>query len=289
MSPGRSCAETRRTGVYHGNCEGTICEGTTGVKALQALALLILMCPVPLWATSLPDIIDGIRPSVVGVGTAYPPRQPVRDRSPNRLIGTGFVVGDGRTIVTNKHVIPDQLDRDNQQTLAIFAGRGAQAMVHPATVLAEDPIHDLALLRITSGPLPTVRLGDSDRVREGSAIAFTGYPIGAVLGLYPATHTGIVSSITPVAHSAESGGQLSAAQIRRMRNPYDVFQLDATAYPGNSGSPVYEIANGQVIGVVNSVFVKESREAVLERPSGITYAIPVVHVRELLRTAGLEP
>lgn len=259
------------------------------VKGVQTLLLLLLACPFPLGAKALPDIIDEIRPAVVGVGTAYPLRQPVRDRSPNRLIGTGFVVGDGRTIVTNKHVLPPQLDTDNQQVLAIFAGRGAEAMVHPATVLAEDPVHDLALLRIASGPLATVSLGDSNSVREGGAIAFTGYPIGAVLGLYPATHTGIVSSITPVAHAVESGQQLSATQIRRMRNPYDVFQLDATAYPGNSGSPVYDRENGRVIGVVNSVFVKESRETVLEKPSGITYAIPVVHVRELLRTVGQEP
>ncbi len=259
------------------------------VKELQALLVALAVLPSVVWAASLPDVIDGIRPAVVGVGTAYPPRQPVRGQSPNRLIGTGFVVADGRTIVTNRHVIPDQLDRDNNQILAIFVGRGGQAMVHPATVVAEDPVHDLALLRITSGPLPVVRLGDSDSVREGASIAFTGYPIGAVLGLYPATHTGIVASITPVSHTAESSNQLSAAQVRRMRNPYDVFQLDATAYPGNSGSPVFDPATGRVIGVVNSVFVKESREAVLERPSGITYAIPARHVKALLDTAGLAP
>lgn len=259
------------------------------LKTLQHIGLLVLMgCPA-VWATSLADVIDEVRPAVVGVGTAYPPRQPVRGKSPNRLVGTGFVVSDGRTIVTNRHVIPENLDSDNQQILAIFAGRGAEAMVHPATVLAVDPIHDLALLSISSGPLPTVRLGDSSGVREGNTIAFTGYPIGAVLGLYPATHTGIISAITPVAQTVESARQLSAAQVRRMRAPYDVFQLDATAYPGNSGSPVYALTDGGIVAVVNSVFVKESKEAVLEKPSGITYAIPVVHVRALLKTAGVEP
>lgn len=256
---------------------------------LSHIGVLMLMACSAVWATSLADVIDEVRPAVVGVGTAYPPRQPIRGQSPNRLVGTGFVVADGRTIVTNRHVLPEKLDSDNQQILAVFAGRGATAMVHPATVLAVDPVHDLALLSISSGPLPTVRLGDSTGVREGNSIAFTGYPIGAVLGLYPATHTGIISAVTPVAQTVESAQQLSAAQVRRMRAPYDVFQLDATAYPGNSGSPVYTLTDGAIVAVVNSVFVKESKESVLEKPSGITYAIPVVHVRTLLRTAGLEP
>lgn len=259
------------------------------LRALQYIGLVVWMGCVSAGASSLADVIDEVRPAVVGVGTAYPPRQPTRGQSPNRLFGTGFVVTDGRTIVTNRHVIPEKLDTDNQQTLAVFAGRGAEAMVHPATVLAVDPVHDLALLRISSGPLPTVRLGDSSRIREGHSIAFTGYPIGAVLGLYPATHTGIISAITPVAQTVESAQQLSAAQVRRMRAPYDVFQLDATAYPGNSGSPVYALSGEGIVAVVNSVFVKESKESVLDKPSGITYAIPIVHVRALLEEAGSAP
>jgi len=67
-----------------------------------------------------------------------------------------------------------------------------------------------------------------------------------------------------------------------MRNPFNVFQLDAIAYPGNSGSPVYRESDGEVIGVLNSVFVKESREAILERPSGISYAIPITWLKALL-------
>ena len=73
--------------------------------------------------------------------------------------------------------------------------------------------------------------------------------------------------------------------IKQLRDPYDVFQLDATAYSGNSGSPLYDPETGEVVGVINKVFVKESKEAVLEKPSGITYAIPVRYVKELLRDA----
>ena len=62
-----------------------------------------------------------------------------------------------------------------------------------------------------------------------------------------------------------------------------MFQLDATAYPGNSGSPVYDPDTGDVIGVVNMVLVKSTKESVLTQPSGITYAIPSAHVLDVLK------
>ncbi|HJY76993.1 MAG TPA: S1C family serine protease, partial [Burkholderiales bacterium] len=72
----------------------------------------------------------------------------------------------------------------------------------------------------------------------------------------------------------------------RLSTPsFAVFQLDATAYPGNSGSPVYHPESGAVIGIVNSVFVKATREAALAQPSGITYAIPARQLIELLQDA----
>ena len=62
-----------------------------------------------------------------------------------------------------------------------------------------------------------------------------------------------------------------------------MFQLDATAYPGNSGSPLYDPATGEVIGIVNMVFVKGTKESALTQPSGITYAIPSRYLIELLK------
>lgn len=252
---------------------------------VKVLSLLMLL-PCAAMAASLPDVLDGVRPAIVGVGTAYPPRQPISGQKPNQLLGTGFAVGDGQLIVTNHHVLPDLLDTDNRQSLAVFAGRGRSAKVHVARIVARDRAHDLAILRIDSTRLPTLALGDSGDVREGESMAFTGFPIGAVLGLYPVTHMGIVSSITPIVRTAGDSSELTAVQLQRMRNRYDVFQLDAIAYPGNSGSPVFRPDTGEVIGVVNSVFVKESREAVLERPSGISYAIPVQYVHTLLESIG---
>jgi hypothetical protein len=53
-----------------------------------------------------------------------------------------------------------------------------------------------------------------------------------------------------------------------------------------SGSPVYAADNGEVIGVVNMVFVKGSNEAALMQPSGITYPIPSRHLLALLKQGG---
>ena len=79
---------------------------------------------------------------------------------------------------------------------------------------------------------------------------------------------------------------LKSAVVRRLASgSFPVFQLDATAYPGNSGSPIYDPVTGEVLGIVNMVFVKGTKEAALTEPSGITYAIPASHLEALLKTA----
>jgi len=73
--------------------------------------------------------------------------------------------------------------------------------------------------------------------------------------------------------------------IRSLRGEgaFDIFQLDATAYPGNSGGPLFDPVSGEVMGVVNMVLLKSTREAALSQPSGISYAVPSHWVLALLR------
>lgn len=124
-------------------------------------------------------------------------------------------------------------------------------------------------------------------MREGQEIAFTGFPIGSVLGFFPVSHRGIVSAIPPIVLPAANARGLNAQVIRRTQaGAFRIFQLDAVAYPGNSGSPVYDVESGEVIGVINMVFVKATRESALSQPSGITYAIPVNHLQSLLEERG---
>ncbi len=233
---------------------------------------------------SLPDTIEKIKPAIVAVGTHQKTRRP-----PAVFLGTGFVIANGLHIVTNAHVLPAKIDIEKRESMAVFAGQGEFVEVREATKLAEDLDHDLALLRITGPPLPALNLGDSSRVREGESYAFTGFPIGMVLGLHAVTHRGTISAITPIAIPQVSAQQLEKPVLKRLIAPYNVFQLDATAYPGNSGSPLYDPATGQVIAILNKVFVQESKETLLQKPSGISYAIPINYLRDLLRKAGIEP
>jgi len=249
------------------------------LNCLFGLGLLLQ----PVWAAgaSLPDTIDQIRRSIVAIGTLMPARQPRW-----RFMATGFVVADGQHVITNAHAVAKVLDINRNEIWAVLApldkNKGRRAKI-----IKVDKVHDVALLKIGGARLPSMQFGDSNRVREGETYAFTGFPIGAVLGTRAVTHRGIISAITPIAIPQISSRSLDPNLIRRLRKPYEIFQLDATAYPGNSGSPVYDPVTGRVIGIVNKVFVKRSKENVLKDPSGITYAIPIRYAASLLKELAL--
>ena len=126
--------------------------------------------------------------------------------------------------------------------------------------MRDDPAHDLAVLQIEGRTLPSLALGDSSQVREGEIFLFTGFPLGAALGMVPVTHRAMISALTPIALPTANARELQARAIKQLAgSPYLIMQLDATAYPGNSGSPLYHPDTGEVMGVVNMVFVKGSQ------------------------------
>lgn len=245
-----------------------------GISALLCTCLFALSMPA---YADLVQTLAKVKPAIVGVGTILPTRNPARIFS-----GTGFMVGDGLTVVTNVHVLPPVLDEAQKERLVVYSGSPLHPQTHEARVVARDLEHDIALLRLSGAPLPALTLGDSNNVREGATVAFTGLPLGMVLGFNPATHRGIVAAITPYVSPAYNSRQLDTKTVRRLARPFAVFQLDAIAYPGNSGSPMYDPETGVVYGVLNSVFIKESKENLLKQPSGITYVIPGNYIRELL-------
>ena len=241
----------------------------------------LVLAAIEVHAAELTQTIEQVKPAVVGIGTFLKVRSPAL-----QFTGTGFAVADGRHVVTNAHVVERQLDEANRESRIVLVSRGGEPVPRDAELLTVDRDHDLALLRIAGDPLPALKLGDSTRVREGQLLAFTGFPIGMVLGFHPATHRGMVAAITPVALPGITARNLTAKSINRLRESvYGVFQLDGTAYPGNSGSPLYDPEDGTVYGIINSVFVQGTREAAIGRPSGITYAIPAQYIREMLRDA----
>ena len=231
----------------------------------------------------LPQTIERVKPAVVAIGTF------IKTRSPSSVfVGTGFAVADGRHVVTNAHVVSRSLDTEKKETYVVLVASDNEP--REAQLLAVDKDHDLALLKIAGDALPALKIGDSAAVHEGQQVAFTGFPLALAFGFHPATHRATIASITPVAMPGMSARQLSSRMVARMRETtYTVFQLDGTAYPGNSGSALYDPESGAVVGIINMVFVRGTRESAISNPSGISYAIPSAYIADLLRDNGLAP
>ena len=224
---------------------------------------------------SIEAVVAKIKPSVVGVGL-----YDALGAQTHQLRGTGFVFGDGSLVATNYHVVSQELDPKVVQYHIVFSGTGRAPNIHRAEIIAKDAIHDLAILKLDTQLTPVV-LADDKMLSDGAEVLLTGFPIGAILGLYPATHRGIVAASSPDVIPSVNSNLLSNTLLEKLKKPYLIYQLDITAYPGNSGSPLYNAETGEVVGVLNKVFIKESKEAVLEKPSGISYAIPIKYLKEL--------
>jgi serine protease Do len=224
-------------------------------------------------AANLPETVKKVKGSIVAIAIEDPIANPRY-----RLIGTGFAVKDGLTIVTNAHVIQTRLE--STQRYVVISGSADSIKIHPIKRQQSFESVDLAVLQI-SDKLPALELSNAD-IAEGSDLALTGYPITDVLGLFPATHRATLSAITPMVIPQSTSQSLSAEMIKLLRTPIVIYQLDATAYPGNSGSPLYDPLNGKVVGIINMVYVKRNKEAVLSDPSGISYAIPVQYLMTAL-------
>ena len=233
----------------------------------------------PLWSGEIARTIESIKPSIVGIGIFQRTNSPAVS-----FIGTGFVVGDGNTVITNAHVIKSMQENNDKEILGVMIGKGNATEFRAAVVVAIDNEHDIAQLKISGNALPVMKLGDSGAVLEGQSLAFTGFPLGMALGFHHVTHRGMISSITPVVMPALNSKKLDVKMIVQLqKSTYSVFQLDGTAYPGSSGSPLYDPETGIVYGVINMVFIKGMKESAISNPSGITYAIPGNFISDLLK------
>jgi S1-C subfamily serine protease len=226
----------------------------------------------------LPNTIARIRAAVAAVGTYNPANHP-----PMEFSASGFFVDDRGFFLTACHVVEAVEKQGRLPHLRIFLHTLDDRRGIPATVVARDPTHDLALLKARGDAYPSLRIGDSTKVREGQPIALMGFPLGFLLGLHPSTNSGIISSVCPIAEPAVNTKQLDPETIEALRNPFSIFQLDATAYPGNSGGPVFDPRTGDVLGIVNRAFIQKTKEKVIA--SGISYAMPIHYAKPMLEDA----
>ena len=249
---------------------------------LLLISLVGLFWHISGWSHDITTIVKKAKPSVVGIGL-----YDALGAQQHQLGGSGFAFANGQFIATNHHIIAKELDPAVVQHWVVYAGTGKSVKYHKAEIIAENIERDLAILKIDT-KLPPLPLAPDDYVADGTEVLLTGFPIGAILGLYPATHRGIVATVTPDVLPIANTRQLKGKLLNRLKNPFFIYQLDITAFPGNSGSAVYDAKSGKVIAILNKVFVSAGKESVLDKPSGISYAIPVKHLKALAKKAKVD-
>ena len=224
---------------------------------------------------SLPEAVARVRLGVGAVGSYNPASRP-----PVVFSASGFFVDESGHFLTANHAIAAITKRHRLEDLRVFLPSDQDRQGHRARVVAREPRFDLAVLKVEGGDYVPLELGDSARVREGQRVAICGFPFGFLLGLHPSTSAGIISSVCPVAVPAINARLLDPEVIAALREPYNIFQLDVTAYPGHSGAPLFDATTARVIGVVSSAHIRKTKEKVIS--SGFTYAIPIAVARKLL-------
>ena len=164
-----------------------------------------------------------------------------------RGTGSGFVIDADGIILTNAHVVTGA----DEVVVTLKDGREFRG-----EVLGQDPLTDVAVIRVDATGLPIVSLGDSDQLRPGEwAIA-----IGNPLGLDNTVTAGIISAT----------GR-SSAQVRVPDKRVNFIQTDAAINPGNSGGPLLN-ERGEVIGM---------NTAIIGGAQGLGFAIPINTAQEI--------
>lgn len=164
--------------------------------------------------------------------------------------GTGFIVSASGYIITNKHVV----QRENVDYTVITS----DGKEYAGSVLARDPLYDIAFIKIEASALRPLPFGDSDKLRIGQ----TALAIGNVLAEFKNTLTrGIVSGV---------GRTITASGAGLTETLEGVIQTDASINPGNSGGPLINL-QGQVIGM--NTAINRSGES-------LGFAIPINTIKQ---------
>lgn len=152
--------------------------------------------------------------------------------------GSGVVLDDAGTVLTNNHVVAGAA-AGGQLQVSLLDGR-----IYEAEAVGLDPTTDLAVLRILDAPddLTVAAFADSDMVAVGDPVMAIGNP----LGLAGTVTTGIVSAVDRPTTTASAGIADGAPVVT------DAIQTDAAVNPGNSGGALVN-ADGEVVGINSSI------------------------------------
>src|SRR6476646_7400140 len=164
--------------------------------------------------------------------------------------GTGFIIRPNGIIVASQHVVV------NATKVVVTLPDGTDL---PAKVLGEDPLTDIAVIKVERQNLPTVATGRSTDLMIGEWLVAMGNPYAYLLGnAEPTVTVGVVSATSR--NILPTGDQTGLY--------LDMIQTDAAINPGNSGGPLTN-ALGEVVGVNSSIFSNSGGSV------GLGFAIPI--------------
>ena len=177
-------------------------------------------------------------------------QQPRQQKQIRRGQGSGFIITSDGFILTNNHVV----EGAEKITVKLSDDKELQAKV-----IGADPATDIAVIKVDVNNLPTVQLGDSDKLKVGEWVLAIGNPFGL-------SHT-----VTAGIVSAKGRSNLNLANVEYQ----DFIQTDAAINLGNSGGPLIDI-DGKVVGI-NSAILGGGGDGYMGYMGnmGIGFAIPI--------------
>ena len=198
--------------------------------------------------------------------------------------GSGFIVSPEGWVITNHHVVAgdkstvlvrgEKLEVTVQVTaieVLMPQSLGQPPRHFTASIYADDPQLDIAILRVNAEGLPYLALGDSDAAVSGDDVTAVGFPFGDLLEIdKPRGAIGVPAATMTTGNVSAMRSDL--AGDRRY------LQVSAVLNPGNSGGPVSD-EEGYVIGVAQSR---------VEKADAIGFAVPINRVKQLLQKHGLD-
>jgi S1-C subfamily serine protease len=195
---------------------------------------------------------EAIRPSVVRVVGLMDDKDNGDDdneqRAMERQLGTGVVIIDNGTILTNLHVV------SGAKKIRLRFSNGHES---DARMVGAQPENDLAVLKADSLPddLEAATMRSTADLRPGDEVIAVGHPFG----IGPSVSAGVVSGLRREFRADDGERKLS-----------NLIQFDAAANPGNSGGPLVTM-DGHVVGIVTAILNPSEQRTFI----GIGFAVPI--------------
>ena len=202
-------------------------------------------------------IIKRVSPAVVAVDAIKPPLPDSKAKGkPIEESGSGVLVKfagvSGAIAITNNHVV------GAADPSKVFVTLSDGRIIQPVKIWA-DPQSDISLLHLNDETLPTVDLGESDKVRRGQWVLAFGSPFG------------LNQTVTHGIISATDRGQINLGSTIRIK---EFLQTDAAINPGSSGGPLVDL-NGKIVGINTAIASKSGDN------SGVSFSIPANLVKRI--------